>query len=116
MAALPLILPDSADRVAAAIATSFDGDAMLYHLFAADCKAQFLQDLAAGESAFAAGELAALGRLVHDLRSVLRLLGQPDLSQLASQVEQHAKAGGDRQLLAASWRALSVALRELLAD
>jgi hypothetical protein len=64
----------------------------------------------------AAGDLAALGCLAHNLRSALMLLGHLDLSQLASQVEQHSQAAGKRQWLASSWRALSVALREMSTD
>jgi HPt (histidine-containing phosphotransfer) domain-containing protein len=112
MAALPL----SADRVAAAIEVSFGSDEALYRMFEADCRAQFGRDVDAGTSALAAGDLAALGSLAHNLRSALVLLGHLDLSQLASQVEQHTQAGGERQRLASSWRALSVALRELSTD
>jgi len=59
--------------VAAAIATQFGGDAVLYHAYAATCTVQFVVDRAAGRAACVAGDLSALRLLAHNLKSALGL-------------------------------------------
>jgi HPt (histidine-containing phosphotransfer) domain-containing protein len=107
--------PSSEDRVASAIANGFGGDAELYHTFVADCRAQFDRDLRAGESAFAARDVSAIGQLAHNLRSALTLLGHAPLGELAGEVERHAKAG-DWHSLVDPWECLVDALQALLTN
>jgi HPt (histidine-containing phosphotransfer) domain-containing protein len=95
--------------VASAIALQFDGDADLYHAFAATCAEQFALDAIAGEAACEAGDASALRRLTHNLKSALIMLGHGAASDLASLVEEQA-AAGDLDSAIASWRSLRVAL------
>jgi len=99
--------------VAAAIALRFDGDAALYHAFALDCAAQFAVDAAAGEAACQDGDLPALRRLAHNLKSALLMLGHEAMSHLAAEVEEQA-AQGDRHGALASWRGLHRHLLRLI--
>jgi len=95
--------------VAAVVAARFGGDAALYHAFAAACAEQFALDVVAGRAACAAGDLAVLRRLAHNLKSALSLLGRDAASSLAAQVEAQA-ATGDADSAGLSWRALDTAL------
>lgn len=84
----PTLAPAELD----AIATFFDGDRALYLSFRAACVAQFQADMQAGDRWSAEGDLDALRRLVHSLKSVLQTLGHAELSSLAKEAEQAAKA------------------------
>jgi hypothetical protein len=101
-------------RVAAAIATRFDGDAALYRAFAASCMVQFALDAAAGQLACEASDLAGLGKLGHNLKSALYLLGHDGLSDLAAHVEVQA-AAGDLPSACQSWHSLQPDLLRLKA-
>ena len=79
--------------VAAAIADNFAGDEMLYAAFAVECERQFAADAEAGDAAGAAGDLATLRRLAHNVKSALRMIGRLALSAGAAEVEQLAAAG-----------------------
>lgn len=102
---------DDAAGIALAITKNFEGDAALYAAFAAACALQFPIDITRGDAACSMGNLAQLGRLAHDLKSVLELLGRTRASELAAHAESHAAA---HELVAArhDWRAL----KELLQD
>ncbi|MBL8288121.1 MAG: response regulator [Rubrivivax sp.] len=89
----------------AAIARHFGGDAQLYAGFRERSLAQFPADIAAGDAACAQGDLAALRRLLHSLKTVLALLG--DEAGAASARQAEAEAAADRaEGAVAGWAAL----------
>jgi HPt (histidine-containing phosphotransfer) domain-containing protein len=95
--------------VRAAIANNFDGDAQLYQAFAASCAVQFAHDLSAGQADCDAGDLPALRRLAHNLKSALTMLGHDELFAVAQTLERQA-AAGDLPSARASWRVLRAQL------
>jgi hypothetical protein len=96
----------SADpRVADVIAANFEGDAALYAAFAAACAAQFPFDIQCGDDACAAADMARLGRLAHDLKSALTLLGRVEAGSLAARIEEAAVAG-DIATARSDWKVL----------
>jgi len=95
--------------VRAAIAENFDGDAQLYQAFAAACAAQFAQDVSIGQAGCDVGDLPALRRLAHNLKSALTMLGHDDLFAVAQSLESQA-AAGDLLSAEASWRVLRTEL------
>jgi DNA-binding response OmpR family regulator len=97
-----------------AIAEFFSGDAGLYAAFSAQCAQQFAHDVAAGDRALAGGDLAALRRLAHSLKSVLLTLGHASDSARAARLESCA-AQGQADTSAALWDSLAPRLRELAA-
>ncbi len=103
---------NSSPGVRAAIANNFDGDAQLYRAFAASCAEQFARDVSLGQAGFDAGDLAALRRLAHNLKSALTMLGHDELFAVAQKLESEAAAG---DLLSAkmSWRELRAELSRL---
>ena len=94
---------DSADALAAA--AHFGGDVALFRAFRDGCLAQFPLDRAAGDAACATGDGAALRRVAHNLKSVLRLLGLEPASRLAARLEQ-AAADADAVTAHALWASL----------
>jgi len=100
---------DMAPGVRTAIANNFDGDVQLYEAFAMSCAEQFAHDIAAGQASCDAGDLAALHRLAHNLKSALTMLGHDELFAGAHTLESHA-AAGDLPSARASWRALRAEL------
>jgi CheY-like chemotaxis protein len=84
--------PAAAEAVAAAPAAGapqavqefFGGDQALYDAFLAQCRPQFARDASSGDVAAAAGDLPALRRLAHSVKSVWRSLGWDADSQLAA--------------------------------
>lgn len=89
-------VPASVTEVAAtgsAVDEFFAGDRTLYDGFRASCIEQFPRDVAAGDAALAGGDWAALRRLAHGLKTVLRSLGHGADSALAAQLEDDAAAG-----------------------
>jgi len=104
--------PDFEPGVASAIALHFEGDSALYQAFAAACATQFALDALAGQAACEAGDLPALRRLAHNLKSALTMLGRDDVCELASLVEVQA-AAGNLGSACASWRSLHSTLLRL---
>lgn len=102
-----------ADSGACAVSTYFGGDAALFHSYRASCLAQLPADVALGENLLAARDAAALRRLAHSLKSVLRLLGQEQASGLAQALEQSCLAG-DWAGATDVWRQLGAALLGML--
>ena len=102
--------PATADPVA----VYFAGDAALYAAYRAACLPQFTRDVAAGDAALADGDLGALRRLAHSLKSVLLTLGHEADSAGARSVEQ-AAADGDLAAAVAGWARLRAALLALAA-
>jgi DNA-binding response OmpR family regulator len=103
--------PTPADvRRDAAIKTHFAGQAALFDRFRAASLLQFPADLADGEAALARGDIAALRRLAHSLKTVLQLLGDDDASAWARRLESAAVEGSTPQTLAPLWRSLRQAV------
>ena len=72
----------------AAIAELFGGDRELYGSFRAAFLARVETEQQQGLSQLRQGNLAALGRMGHSLKSALRLLGEPDLAAQAQVLER----------------------------
>jgi HPt (histidine-containing phosphotransfer) domain-containing protein len=77
---------------AMAVELNFAGDTQFYSDFRADCLRQFAADVARGDRHAAACELQAFRNLAHDLKSVLRVLGENDASACAQRMEGHLAA------------------------
>lgn len=95
--------------VADVVERHFGGDRALYEAFSDACYGQFTLDLRQGDAADAAGDLPALRRLAHSLKSVLQTLGHEDASRAAAALETLA-AEGDRTRAPAGWARLRAAL------
>jgi HPt (histidine-containing phosphotransfer) domain-containing protein len=106
----PAVSAASAASFEAAIARHFGGDAALFEAFRAACRAQFQDDLQAGDRALAAADLPALRRLGHSLKSVLRTLGREADAERAAALDA-AAAAGRADLAAAAWPPLRAALQ-----
>lgn len=102
-----------ADGGPAAVSSYFGGDAALFHSYRASCLAQLPDDVALGENLLAARNAAALRRLAHNLKSVLRLLGHEQASGLAQTLEQACLAS-DWAGATDAWRQLGAALLGML--
>lgn len=107
----PTPVPAQAAREQA-IVEFFGGDASLFAAFHAQCARQFSHDIAAGDHALATGDLAALRRLAHSLKSVLLTLGHASDSACAARLENCA-AQGQADISAALWGSLAPRLRAL---
>lgn len=103
-----------ADPHAEAIAAHFAGDATLYGAFRASCLALFPDDIVQGDRAAAAQDAAALRRLGHSLKSVLRTLGSEAGADAAQGLEAAALAA-DSPAMHRGWQALRRHLQALAA-
>lgn len=90
----------------------FEGDVALYRAFATACAQQFARDVVSGQDAADAADLGRLRRLAHDLASVLVMLGQVEMSALATRVEQ-SSTSGDLAAARAGWDSLRAGLASL---
>lgn len=81
----------------------FGGDAELYAAFRGACIAQFPVDVLAGDAAMASGDLEALRRVAHNLKSVLSTLGYVHASRTARDLEL-AAAAAQRDASDRHWR------------
>lgn len=107
-AAPPAAAPAAGDPVQ----THFGGDRAMYESFRAGCLQRFGADLAQGDAAVAAGDAAALRPVVHGLKAVLELIGEPALASQARALEAAAEQG---EVAAPAWGVLARALAELRA-
>lgn len=73
-----------------AVQRHFAGDRALFLAYRASCIAQFEADVRAGDAALAQGDMPALRRLAHSLKSVLLTLGETPGSTVARQLEDAA--------------------------
>ena len=96
-----------------AIREYFEGNKELFDAYRSACMAQFPQDLRDGDSASAAGDLPALRRVAHSLKSVLLTLGYPMVSSLARTLEDTSHAGL-LQPAREQWAHLRGAMEEIL--
>jgi DNA-binding response OmpR family regulator len=93
-AANPAEAPDgSAAAQAHAVEMYFEGDRTLFAQMQQHASLQFSRDAAAGDAALAAGDLPALRRVAHSLKTILRMLGHPQASQQALELENMLAAG-----------------------
>ena len=68
----------------------FAGNRALYMAYRAACLARFTLDVEQGNDAMRKGDMKALRRVTHNLKSVLRMLGHAELSMLAGAIEEAA--------------------------
>ncbi len=80
--------PDQAE----AVSLYFGGDSALFQAYRQACLPLFADDLALGDAALAKGDVAALRRLGHSLKSVWRTLGETSAAQAAQALDSAAQA------------------------
>lgn len=85
----------------------FGGDHALFKTFRTGCIERFATDIAQGDAALASGDAAALQRVVHSLKSVLALIGEPALAARARALEDAAAAWQPGAPLPPGWPALA---------
>ena len=100
------------DRVHA-LQEYFEGNRELFDAYRGSCLEQFPQDVREGDAASAAGDLQALRRVAHSLKSVLLTLGYPHMSAQARALEETSH-GGLLLQAQSQWMALRAALLQLL--
>lgn len=76
----------------------FGGNRTLYNAYRSACLAQFPKDLDEGDIAVSVGDTQALRRVVHNLKSVMKTLGNEPASLLARQTENAADKGEIAQM------------------
>lgn len=108
-----LAVPAPATALQDPVARHFGGDAALYAAFREQALRQFAADLAEGDRCSGTGDLPALRRLAHSLKSVLLLLGDDRASEQARHLERQAAAGAPDS--PALWGALRARLADLAA-
>ena len=111
VSAAPATLPANAARAhaQAAIEEYFAGNGDLYRAYRSTCLAQFSHDVNNGDTAAAAQDLISLRHLAHNAKSVLRMLGYPELSSQAHGLEEDCTAERATEALE-GWQVLRVAL------
>jgi DNA-binding response OmpR family regulator len=95
------------------VQTHFGGDRAMYESFRASCVQRFSADLAQGDAAVAAGDAAALRPVVHGLKAVLELIGEPALAWQARALEAATEQG---EVVAPAWEVLAQGLTALGAN
>lgn len=112
-AAVPAAAPQPT-RASPTVPAFFADKPALFATYRQSCLTQFVQDLAQGERAAAQGDVAALGRIAHNLKSVLTLLGHDDIAQQAQCTEALAQRAqpSDPDTLSA-WTALHGQVQQL---
>ena len=105
----PQVFDHAVERV---VEHYFAGDHGLYDSYRASCLRQFAVDRRTGDAALASGDLPALRRLAHSLKTVLLTLGHEGDSALARQLECDA-AQGMAMPAAAGWQQLAQSLSRL---
>ena len=104
-----------ADALAQAQATAveefFGGDAALFATYCANFMRHLPATLAAADTAWQQQDLPALGRSAHNLKTVLRTLGDPAGAELALRAEQ-AATSGNMSAVHPHWAALREALQQ----
>ena len=93
----------------------FGSNRPLYDAYRAASVVQLVQDLDDGDRAVRAGDLQALRRVAHNLKSALAMLGQEQAVQVARATEEHA-AQSAAAAAHAGWEQLSVQVRTFVAQ
>lgn len=96
--------------LASAIDQYFAGDAELFTLYRDSCVLQLPHDIASGDQACQSGDLPALRRIAHSLKTVLLTLGAAALSAQAGDLEQVCASPPAESSAADGWAALREAL------
>lgn len=107
------VTPAEPAAVADPVQKHFGGDRLLFESFRATCLERFADDLAQGDAALAAGDMAALRRVAHGLKAVLELIGEPALSARARALEDAAATWMPGQPLPEGWPPLARGLAGL---
>lgn len=94
---------DPAER--AAVQAYFEGDRALFELMKRSTLPRLEADRRSGDAAWARSDAAALRRLAHSLKSVMRLIGRPQAALLAQRLEMAAQHG-TRDEVAEAWALL----------
>jgi DNA-binding response OmpR family regulator len=95
---------------AQAIAHYFEGDAVLFFQMRERAQAQFETDLRVADEALAQSDFAALRRVVHSLKTVLRMVGRPAAGDIAQSLEAVLMAG-QTERAKALWAQLRARMR-----
>ncbi|WP_287966404.1 response regulator [Diaphorobacter sp.] len=104
---------DSLDVAGDPAVEFFAGNRALYAAYRTACVARFAQDVEQADEALRTGDVQSLRRVVHNLKSVLRMLGHGALSARAAAIEEaacHGSPAAQQQ-----WPLLRAALRQLAA-
>jgi CheY-like chemotaxis protein len=112
-APLPAPWRDLSAQQSQALQTYFGGDRRLFEAYLAGCRAQFANDLLAGDQALQRADLAALRHLAHSLKTVLRSLGYSSEASLALSLEDACLAG-QQVVVASLWDSLRAQLQALV--
>ncbi|WP_343592159.1 response regulator [Paracidovorax wautersii] len=105
----PVPVPVAAGPDAAAL---FEGSEPMLQSFTALCRQQFPLDAQAGDEALARRDMAALRRVAHNLKSVLRLIGEHPLADAAQSLDAQLSRD-DLTEVASRWQGLRDALLRL---
>lgn len=105
--------PAGATTASDPVTEFFAGNHALYRTYRAACLAQFAQDVRAGDSAVQAGDVQALQRVAHNLKSVLTMLGEASAAQSARSTEECA-AQGALESMQQGWRQLREQVQHLV--
>lgn len=89
----------------------FAGNRTLYEAYRSLCIARLAGDVREGDEALRVGDAQALRHVTHNLKSLLRMLGYVELSQLAGAIEEVAGRGDP--FAQAQWHTLRTALLQL---
>ncbi|MBL8316241.1 MAG: response regulator [Rubrivivax sp.] len=108
----PIATAHAADH---AVAAFFGGNRQLYETFLAQCRQQWRRDAEMGDLALQQGDLPALRRLAHSLKSVLTTLGLAADGALAQSLE-HAAAEGRAEATGVLWSRLRARLLACAAE
>lgn len=100
---------DAAQATDDAVSAFFGGDRQLFENFLAQCRQQWRLDAELGDLALRQGDLQALRRLAHSLKSVLTTLGLATDGALALNLE-HAAAEGRAEPAGVLWSRLRARL------
>jgi CheY-like chemotaxis protein/HPt (histidine-containing phosphotransfer) domain-containing protein len=95
-----------------AVQVYFVGNVELFTAYHAQCLSQFHDDIRAGDTATQCGDLPALQRLAHSLKTVFQTLGYPLLSTQARALED-LSGHGNTGAAQAGWVALRDKLQAL---
>ena len=106
---------DLSAAAAAAVQRHFAGQVELFRAYRQSCLTQFDADLQAGEQALLVRDAVALCRLGHNLKSVLRMLGDEAAAQSAQALEAAAGAA-DWSAVAGPWAEVHAACRQVQRD
>ena len=104
-----------ADRTARIIQEHFAGNDALFLAFRSTVVAQLPHDITQGEDALARGDAGKLRHVAHNLKSVMKTLGEEAASQAARELEAAAELCVPQAQLGVAWARLRTHLQDALA-